>query len=371
MLRKTQFEQVMRRWGGSLSMNPALGTLPQGYGYPAVTGGNTGLEEANMYGFSDSYSPRIYSTPPALLQSQSHVVWKISSASSGESNLQIQVPSNTAITIVVAPLQQPEESSKADLIVTSFTAPSSASALENIKIVAVEQNISSITSEYHDMGIYLADLDGNILKLLSWCNIGYLTGGESKKCTFNLLFNADPGDYFLVGFADDLDEVIEISEENNFFFHPFTIVNNAEGVDLVVLDITSPKNVEPNKSFYLSATEMNQGSMTSDDHDIGLYLADEYGEILSFIGFCHVGELGPGKTSICKGYHSLDVPKGDYNILAWADDLDEAWENNENNNKTLFPITVSGSGTVSSNFEDPAKTGQHNELLSVDQLFST
>jgi len=95
--------EAFRKWGVTLAMNPSKGILPTGYGYPELIDGSYTLQQADMYGFGSSYQPKIYTTPPATLKANSHVVWKYGSAQSGTGTAKVRVPAGISVTFVVEP----------------------------------------------------------------------------------------------------------------------------------------------------------------------------------------------------------------------------------------------------------------------------
>ncbi len=78
-----KFAEAYVRWGASIVLNSAKRSIPAGYGYPALTvtdyfaaGQHLIMHQANIWGFSSLYRPRIYITPPATIRPFSHVVFR-------------------------------------------------------------------------------------------------------------------------------------------------------------------------------------------------------------------------------------------------------------------------------------------------------
>ena len=107
-----------------------------------------------------------------------------------------------------------------DLLTTSLTAPSTASAGGEVSIAVQVHNQGSVDAGPFRLGVYLSD-DPEITHEDIWfgaCTYDSgLAAGQSETCSrnFPIPFRVSPGSYFLGVIVDDLDRVAEKNETNN------------------------------------------------------------------------------------------------------------------------------------------------------------
>ena len=107
-----------------------------------------------------------------------------------------------------------------DLLTTSLSSASTATAGSEVSIDARIRNQGSIDAGPFRLGFYLSE-DGHITRDDIWfaaCTYDLgLAAGESETCSqdFPIPFRVSPGRYFLGGIVDDLDRVAEKDETNN------------------------------------------------------------------------------------------------------------------------------------------------------------
>jgi Ca2+-binding RTX toxin-like protein len=155
--------------------------------------------------------------------------------------------------------------SKPDLIVSSVTAPPSATVGESLDVswTVINQGERITNSNWYDY-IYLSDdefLDNNdtFVTNLSPENDTPLAVGDRYTTTQNIYipYNATKGNRYLL-FATDRDNYqSETNEDNNVFAQPITL----NTLDLVVSDVTAPASAISGGTVDVSWTVTNEGTV--------------------------------------------------------------------------------------------------------------
>jgi subtilisin family serine protease/subtilase family serine protease len=248
-----------------------------------------------------------------------------------------------------------------DLIVSSFTMPSSGGSGSPLAISVTTKNqgtgpaVASSTRFYLSANTLLGPEDTLLDNAQS---VPGLSPGTSSAAAVTVAVPAGlaTGTYYVVAKADADGTVFESSEANNTSLKLVSI-----GPDLVVSALTAPASAAPGASIVATDTVKNQGGGSSTGSTTRFYLstntiADADDQLLT------AGRAVPGlaATATSVGSTTLTLPTslvaGTYYVLAKADGDLGVTETQESNNVTARSIQIGGDLVVQG-LTAPAKAG--------------
>ena len=239
------------------------------------------------------------------------------------------------------------QSTNADLIVSSWTAPANACAGATISIKDTTKNQGPGTAGASQTCFYFSTnttLDAGDTKL--GCRaIKSLASGEPSpltgKATTNVtLPSVSTGKYYIIAMADDGKVVTESNETNNKKSKVIYI-----GPDLIVSALTAaPTSAARGTTIDITDTTKNKGCGTAGASTTKFYLSTnttlDTGDIP--LGSRSVPSLGTGAPSTWTTKVTIPsgIATGTYYIIANADDGKVVVEASETNNKKTKQITI-------------------------------
>lgn len=154
----------------------------------------------------------------------------------------------------------------------------------------------------------------------------------------------EPGIYYFVLFADNLESVPEENEGNNISTFEIT-VEEALPPDLRITNLSAFDTFYPNVSTTVRADVQNIGKGPASDIKVSFYLSENNiwsteDRKLQDFELDLIRQGGQTHTSQWALYLPLDVELGDYFLIAIADGDDILEESNETNNSFILPIAV-------------------------------
>jgi subtilase family serine protease len=214
------------------------------------------------------------------------------------------------------------------------------------------ENVGTADATRFRIGVYLSDdptLDA-LDRYLGSRTLGSLTVGETSTGggSFQVPIDVDPGEWWVLVAADDLDEVEEGDEGDN-------VARPADPVQVLViplpqltpsLAINATPVVEAGQTITVTDTVTNSGDATAGSFRIGVYLSVDSvittGDTL--VGFRSVTTLDSLETDTAIGDLTvpLGTPAGVYQVGVLVDDLLQVGEADEADNMLIAPggITV-------------------------------
>jgi subtilase family serine protease len=246
-----------------------------------------------------------------------------------------------------------------DVIVSSFTAPSTGAAPSTISVSVTTKNQGngiagpSATRIYWSDNLQLEPSD----TLLATQDVPQLVGGALSTAALSLSIPAaTPGTHYLIAKAD-ADDVLEESNETNN-----TVVRAIQvGPDLIIQTLTVPATGGTDSTIVVNDTAKNTGSGPAGATVVRFYLStdtvlDAADTLLA--GSRSVGPLDGGASSSGSTTVTIPIstPPGNYYVIAKADADGSVAEISEVNN-TLARSIVVGSDLAVSTMTVPSKGG--------------
>jgi len=245
-----------------------------------------------------------------------------------------------------------------DLVVASFTVPTTAAAGAAISVTDTVKNQGGGDAAASSTSFYLSG-DGTLGSgdvLLGHRAVPDLGPGGTNTGSTTLTIPATTavGAYFVLAIADGDMAVAETLETNNSTARSVQI-----GGDLVISAFLAPSTAGPGSTIAVSDTTKNQGAAATPESVTRFYLSVnsllDAGDT-ALDGSRTVPELAPGALS--SGSTSLTIPPtvvaGPYYLLAKADADNAIAETQENNNVSARAIQI-GSDLVVPALTVPAK----------------
>ncbi len=173
-----------------------------------------------------------------------------------------------------------------------------------------------------------------------------LNSNSSQSLTLNMRIpvNIDPGAYFILLLADCKEAVDELDETNNLFVLEITIASPLPDVTIGSVEFT-PIALMAGEEGLVSAEVRNVGQAIASLSNTCFFLSSN--------STFEVGEdvlLASVETSTIEANLSQSIQRsviipantlaGDYFIIAFADCLNELVESDEENNRSITPITI-------------------------------
>ncbi|RLG35672.1 MAG: hypothetical protein DRN91_09150, partial [Candidatus Alkanophagales archaeon] len=201
---------------------------------------------------------------------------------------------------------------------------------ESIPVTIIVKNIGkSATRDFALMEFYL---DG---ELFAGEEIPRgLKVGEAVKFSYELVFT-EPGTYLLTAKADTLEWIIEENETNNVDTATITIIGLP---DLTVDLVSGPTSVHAGDTVSYSFSVKNLG----EDYAYNFVVSFTCGEYISCIPShksWSIQSLGPGEEKIIE-VEVFFPSEGEYPLVVIADSEDVVKEEDEENNRLTFTVTV-------------------------------
>ena len=256
----------------------------------------------------------------------------------------------------------------ADLVVSTFSAPSMAGAGETIALSDTTENRGGGSAGPSTTRLYLSDdvtLDAGDAAL-GGRPVPSLAAGASSSGSTDVTIPAQTasGLYYLLAIADADDAVPETAESNNKAFRTLQI-----GADLVISALTAPSSAGAGDTIDVTDTTTNQGTSAAGSSVTRFYLSGDFvfdpGDAV--LGERPVSGLTPGGAESLTTALTipLGTPNGSYQIIAVADADDAIVETVEGNN-TRFRTVKVGSDLVVSALTGPSTAGAGTSISVTD-----
>ena len=239
----------------------------------------------------------------------------------------------------------------ADLVVSSFTAPTDAGAGLPITLTDTTRNQAAGTAAASTTTYYLsanATLDGADVVLGSRAVPALASGvSDTGSVTVTIPAGTVTGTHYLFAKADADGVVSEVSEVNNTALRTLRI-----GPDLLITSLSAPATAGAGSTISVTDTTRNQGGGAAPASTTRFYLSVnngfDSGDVL--LGSRAVSALAPGTSET--GSVGLTIPAGSasgtYYLFAKADGDDALPETLESNNLFAATITIGPDLVVSS-----------------------
>ncbi|MFT4520525.1 MAG: hypothetical protein ACI9JM_002928 [Halioglobus sp.] len=169
-----------------------------------------------------------------------------------------------------------------------------------IQMETTAENNGELDTENPSVGIYLSDND--IISgtdVLITQSIVPLTRDTPLEAIANVVIpsNTIAGNYFLGAYIDNDDTITETTAANNYAYYPLTVIGAPDVLSLSpgVSDAT----LNPSQLFTVSATVMNDGSLSSNATTLRYYVSTDATITTAdtFLGASSIGSLGTGASS--------------------------------------------------------------------------
>lgn len=230
-----------------------------------------------------------------------------------------------------------------DLLIATFTAPTTAAAGEPIQVTDTTKNQGASVAAATVTAFYLSfntALDASDVPLGSR-PIGGLNGGGTDVASTTLVIPASTsvGTYYVLAQADNGDSVVEYLETNNVRSSAAVRI----GADLSVTALTAPADAGAGQAIAVSETTTNLGAADSEAALTRYYFSsnttlDPSDTLLGSRTMPYLEAGAAGATTV-----TLTIPAvatGSYYLIANADDAHEIAETNETNNFKKVKIDV-------------------------------
>ena len=256
---------------------------------------------------------------------------------------------NEANNILVVPLTVV----RADLVVTSVTAPAVAAAGTNVSITHVVKNLAAVAggAPATSSRLFLsadATLDGSDVQLGGDLQVGALAGGATATVTKSVLIPSGtaPGRYFVIAQANATGTVVEADDTtlpntNNRKATPIII-----GPDLVVSAATlAPTATAPGMTVNVTNSVKNQGGAGVGAFTVGIYLSPDnvFDASDTLLSSRVVLSLAAGAVSgpiVTPVVIPANQSAGSHFLFVRVDTLGSVPEADETNNGLMVPLTV-------------------------------
>jgi len=256
----------------------------------------------------------------------------------------------------------------ADLVVSAWSAPSSAGAGESITVTDTTRNQGGGAAPASVTQYFLSansTLDGADVALGSR-TVPALGSGASSSGSITLMLPAEiaNGTWYLIAKADATQSVVEVSELNNTAQRGVLV-----GVDLVVSALSGPTAASAGQSISVSDTTRNQGGGLAPTSVTQFFLSSNSTLDASDIGLGSraVPALASGASS--SGSTTLVIPAGmaagSWYVIAYADGSGVVPETSEGNNVGTWSIQI-GADLVVSALSVPASAGPGQAITVTD-----
>lgn len=243
------------------------------------------------------------------------------------------------------------DSASPDLIVAALSVPAAASPGQTITVSNTIFNQGTARAASFSAGFYLS-LDTVITSsdlLLDIRSVNSLSAGQSDEAETAVFIpnSVAPGAYYLGLWADNFQEILEKSENNNKARQALTVLAKP---DLIITIFTTPASASPGQIFTVANTVQNQGTAVSGACRLGFYLSTDQtittADVL--LGSRNVGALAANASS--SENTSLTIPAslvlGNYFIGAWVDDQQSVNEAVETNNLGIKSLALTAPTSV-------------------------
>lgn len=232
---------------------------------------------------------------------------------------------------------------RCDLVLSTFTAPTSGKVGETITVSGTVKNQGIGTASGYNGGNFSVAANINAGKTICTASMAPMAPGAVRSFSCSGAVPAvAPGAYQIIGYADWGFMTSDYNLQNNEKFQAFNITLPA---DLVITSGTAPASAGVGKAISISGTVKNQGAAaTSGMFAISAYVSSDAAITTTDTYVCYTltGTLAAGASAnfICSGYvHPLTAP-GNYYIGLYANYKDYAAEADKTNNTWSAPIVI-------------------------------
>tara|TARA_R110002049_G_scaffold2750_10_gene22473 strand:+ start:128718 stop:144401 length:15684 start_codon:yes stop_codon:yes gene_type:complete len=269
-------------------------------------------------------------------------------------------------------LARPINLSAPDLTVNDLTAPSIGVVGGTIDISYIVENQGAVpaSSNWRDY-VFLSDdmiRDLNDQQIGNFTRPNTLDASETYTNAQSVsLFNASPGEKYLIIETDGNKIQGETDETNNTFAIPITIAVP----DLSITDSSAPATANLHEDIDISWTVTNGGSVEAPASwtDV-VYLStnnrlDASDRRLTTVSTGTDTPLIAGASysrTVSTQITGFNIASGDVFLLIVTDDNQRQLESNENNNITAIPITIASPDLVVTNVSGPSEAKPGDEI---------
>ena len=227
---------------------------------------------------------------------------------------------------------------QSDLTVSELTAPANGLSGGSISVSNTISNIINVSSSSFYINYYLKKNSSSPNIFLGQSFISSLAGLTSKQLNTKLTVptNINPGNYYVLAYADSERTNPETNENNNAKQSSTTISIN--GADMVIANISA--NLKGTRTLVISNTIKNNGKIASTTYSVHYYIRKKGTTTNKYIGQYIYKGLGAGSTR--KQTLTITLPTGivasQYYVAAYVDANKTVPETNESNNYKVGTI---------------------------------
>jgi cysteine-rich repeat protein len=245
-----------------------------------------------------------------------------------------------------------------DLTIGAIDAPHSVEAGGALTVSMTLCNRGTWSINGTQAAVYLSEDAGEKGILLGYVGFPYfLDAGVCRTSSHNFYafppVNYQPGQYYLVGVADDGEFYPELDETNNFLTTPILL---GTGPDLVVTQLSGPAGATSGSTINIQATVCNYGTAESASAEVNVYFTGDtvvqgfyslFPGVDTYAGTLLIsGGLDAGQCEVAGGtvFAQVPGPQGGYYLGAIVDEANSVGELSETNNSFLGNEIALGSG---------------------------
>ncbi|MCF4969077.1 CARDB domain-containing protein [Nostoc sp. CMAA1605] len=240
-----------------------------------------------------------------------------------------------------------------DLTVLNASIPTSARAGSSIQINYQVRNQGSGSAVASNTRFYLSpdlNIDSSDV-YLGLDTVNSLAAGASSQesVTFTIGSNINPGNYYLIYYADADGYVIESNENNNAFGNLINITP-AGNPDLIIQNPTAPTTASVGSTIALNYQVRNQGVGSAGASTTRFYLSRDtaFGTDDVLLGSDAVNSIAAGAVSSETASILIgnSIAAGNYHLLFRTDADNNLGESDETNNVVSRAITINSADLI-------------------------
>ncbi|WP_414753715.1 CARDB domain-containing protein [Anabaena sp. CCY 9910] len=256
-----------------------------------------------------------------------------------------------------------------DLTVLNASIPTSARVGSSIQINYQVRNQGNGSAGDSNTKFYLSP-DLNIDSSDFYLGLDYVSGlaaGASRQesATFTIGSNINPGNYYLIYYAD-ADGYVSESNENNNAFGNLINITSAGNPDLIIQNPTAPTTASVGNTIQLSYQVRNQGVGNAVASTTRFYLSRDttFSTDDVLLGSDAVNSIAAGAVSseTASIVIANSIAAGNYHLLFRTDADNNLAESNETNNVVSRTITINTADLIVQNPTAPTTASVGNTI---------
>ncbi|MBC1300395.1 CARDB domain-containing protein [Trichormus variabilis] len=256
-----------------------------------------------------------------------------------------------------------------DLTVLNASIPTSARVGSSIQINYQVRNQGNGSAGDSNTKFYLSP-DLNIDSSDFYLGLDYVSGlaaGASRQesATFTIGSNINPGNYYLIYYAD-ADGYVSESNENNNAFGTLINITSAGNPDLIIQNPTAPTTASVGNTIQLSYQVRNQGLGNAVASTTRFYLSRDttFSTDDVLLGSDSVASIAAGAVSseTASIVIANSIAAGNYHLLFRTDADNNLAESNETNNLVSRTITINTADLIVQNPTAPTTASVGNTI---------